>query len=70
MYITIQQFRGVYIDNSCKQQLKCCSNYEVVLEWVEDTVEDGENIANQHFLILQQCFLKTSFSWPLKVLMM
>ena len=38
-----------------------------VYEKVENIVEKGENAGYQHFLLFQQCFLKTSFSEMIKV---
>ena len=41
--------------------------FQLILERIENIVGKGENAGYQHFLLFSQCFLKASYTRPLKV---
>ena len=51
----------VFADNKISVIIKL----ECVLEWVENTVEEGVNAGFQYFLLFQQCFQMASLSGSL-----
>ena len=57
----------VEIESTCGRQNKCDSKPEICFRMVENSVGKGENAGYQHFLLVQQCFQKDTFSGSLKV---